>query len=302
MAKEFILQLPADVPSKLEKDYILNYAALTRDSGNLMMFACDQKIEHLNQDFYGENIHTDAMHPEHIFSIASQGTIGALATHLGLISRYARQYPSLNYIAKLNGKTNIIPGSAQDPYSGQLWQLKDVLTMKSQTGLNIRGVGYTIYLGSEHEALMLSQAAEIVFHAHQAGLVTVLWIYPRGKHVTNDTDAQLLAGAAGVAASLGSDFVKIKSPDNPELMRVISSAAGNTKVIYSGGPAQEPEKFLHKLHEQINTGGAGGSATGRNIFQHALPQAVALTKAITAIVCEGKNSEQAHDIFLNAQK
>jgi DhnA-type fructose-1,6-bisphosphate aldolase and related enzymes len=33
---------------------------------------------------------------------------------------------------------------------------------------------------------MLSAAAQAIFEAHQNGLVTVLWIYPRGKAVGNE--------------------------------------------------------------------------------------------------------------------
>ena len=81
-----------------------------------------------------------------------------------------------------------------------------------RSGLNILAVGYTIYLGSEHEATMLHQAARIIYDAHQHGLITVLWIYPRGKAVADEKDPHLIAGATGVAACLGSDFVKVNYP------------------------------------------------------------------------------------------
>ena len=37
-----------------------------------MLFACDQKIEHLNDDFFGANIALDDAEPEHMFQIGSQ--------------------------------------------------------------------------------------------------------------------------------------------------------------------------------------------------------------------------------------
>ena len=36
-----------------------------------MLFAGDQKVEHLNSDFYGEGIHNDDGDPEHLFKIAA---------------------------------------------------------------------------------------------------------------------------------------------------------------------------------------------------------------------------------------
>src|SRR5580658_3451655 len=93
--------IPADVPHDKEHDYLTHYATITKNTGRLMLFACDQKIEHMNHDFYGEGIHPDAMHPEHLFNIASQGTIGAMATQMGLLARYGKLYPTVPYIVKL---------------------------------------------------------------------------------------------------------------------------------------------------------------------------------------------------------
>jgi len=42
--------------------------AITRGSGRLMLFVGDQKVEHLNADFYGEGISPDDSDPEHLFS------------------------------------------------------------------------------------------------------------------------------------------------------------------------------------------------------------------------------------------
>src|SRR5579864_9387764 len=97
------ITIPADVPKSAHQTYLAHYAAITKNTGNLFLFAADQKIEHLNTDFYGNTIHPDANSPEHLFKIASQGSIGAFATHIGLIARYGRQYPKIHYIAKLNG-------------------------------------------------------------------------------------------------------------------------------------------------------------------------------------------------------
>src|SRR6266478_2677579 len=101
--------IPADVPEKKHDTFIKNYHAITRGTGRLFLFSCDHKIEHLNDDFYGPTINAQAIHPDHMFRVASQGNIGAMATHLGLLARYAKQYPTVNYIAKLNATTNLIP-------------------------------------------------------------------------------------------------------------------------------------------------------------------------------------------------
>lgn len=301
----YTCEVPADVPNKSKSTYCQNYATLTKNSHRLMLMACDQKMEHLNNDFYGPHIHPDTLHPEHMFKIAQQGAIGAFATHLGLIARYGLLYPKIPYIAKLNGKTDLL--TQQDPFSQQLWHIQDVMRLKD-AGLNIPGVGYTIYLGSSYEAAMLSQAASIISQAHEQGLITILWIYVRGTSITDELDPTLAAGAAGLAASLGSDFVKIKPPHDAhnktstQWLSIARAAAGNTKIICAGGDRVAPETFFNTLYEQLNVGGIAGSATGRNIFQHSLADAVAMTRAISAMVYNKKNAEQALKLYQDAKK
>ena len=81
------IAIPLDVPQGMRDTYLANVQAATHGSGRLMLFAGDQKVEHLNDDFYGPGIHRDDADPEHLFSIASRGKIGLFATHMGLIAR-----------------------------------------------------------------------------------------------------------------------------------------------------------------------------------------------------------------------
>ena len=80
--------VPLDVPPEAREIFRGNYREMTRGTGRLMLFAGDQKIEHMNDDFYGPGIHPDDADPEHLFRIAAKGRIGVFATQLGLISRY----------------------------------------------------------------------------------------------------------------------------------------------------------------------------------------------------------------------
>ena len=64
------IHIPGDVPNGSINEFVNNYDLVTHGSGRLMLFAGDQKIEHLNDDFYGEGIHEDDNEPEHLFKIA----------------------------------------------------------------------------------------------------------------------------------------------------------------------------------------------------------------------------------------
>ena len=98
------VKVPADVSPEMREVYIDNYMKATRETGRLMLFACDQKIEHMNKDFYagGEDIDLADCEPEHLFRIADQGVCGVMAGQRGLIARYAADYPNINYLVKMN--------------------------------------------------------------------------------------------------------------------------------------------------------------------------------------------------------
>ncbi|MBR4286035.1 MAG: aldolase [Methanocorpusculum sp.] len=292
------VKVPLDVPAGMRDVYLANYNLITQGSGRLMLFAGDQKMEHLNDDFYGEGIPADDGDPEHLFRIASQGKVGVFAAQLGLITRYAMDYPEIPYLVKMNSKTHLVGVSQKDPVSHQLWSVGQLVDICAENDIKIAGIGYTIYLGSENEAEMLTEAASLINDAHFHGLVTVLWIYPRGKAVKDEKDPHLIAGAAGVAACLGSDFVKVNAPkkdgkSGAELLQEAVQAAGRTKVVCAGGSSTSEEKFLSELYDQIHVGGASGNATGRNIHQKPLAEAVKFCNAIYAITVENKSVEEA---------
>ncbi|HJM68527.1 MAG TPA: hypothetical protein QGF02_01140 [Candidatus Babeliales bacterium] len=283
--------IPADVPAKMEKEFTDNYNAITKGTDKLFLFAGDQKIEHLNENFHGNNLPPEVNLPEHLFNIADAGSAGVFAAQLGLIARYGKKFPEINYLAKLNSKTKLTPPPEKDPISQSLWSVEQVVKLKQESGLNIRGIGYTVYLGSEYEGAMLREAAQAIYTAHQHGMVAIIWMYPRGATVKNDQDPGLIAGAAGVANALGADFVKLKAPkaqDVGKALQVAVQAAGNTKVICSGGERIESEKFLKEIQDQLTQGHTGGIAVGRNLYQYSLSEAKKLAQAMAKIIYESK--------------
>lgn len=295
------VRAPLDVAQNMRTEYARNLMNITRGSGRLMLFAGDQKIEHLNDDFYGPGISPDDNDPEHLFRIASSAEIGCFATQMGLIARYGEDYPRLSYLAKLNSKTNLVKTPQAEPVSRAFYSVAQVDEFRENSGLNIPAVGYTIYAGSEYEAQMLHEAAQIIYAAHQRGIIAVVWIYPRGAAVKDERDPHLIAGAAGLGCALGADFVKINYPtkhaDPKQAFKEAVQAAGRCKVLCAGGSSVDVRLFLERLWEQIFVSGAGGNATGRNIHQKRLKEAIQMCNAISAIVVNGVNVEEALSIY-----
>lgn len=292
------IQTPLSVPPKMRREFEKNYRLLTGGSANLLLIAGDQKVEHLNADFFGPGIAPEDAHPEHLFQIAAAIPRGVLATQLGLISRYGQSYRQLPYIVKINSKTNLGPNDEKNT-SSSLWTIQQVMDFKRQSGLKIAGIGYTVYIGGRYEPQILAEAARIIFEAHQAGLVAVLWMYPRGQGVKEE-DMKIISGGAGVAACLDADFVKIKYPfalknriKAAESFRQAVAAAGRTKVICVGGEKRPVKELLELTEQQLRLAGANGVAIGRNLHQRSLPEAARLGHALEDILFRGLNAKDA---------
>jgi class I fructose-bisphosphate aldolase/fructose-bisphosphate aldolase/6-deoxy-5-ketofructose 1-phosphate synthase len=130
-------------------------------------------------------------------------------------------------------------------------------------------------------------------------MLCVLWIYPKGRFVKNEHDGHLIAGAAGVGAALGADFIKLKVPYDKKGMfdakalQEATMAAGRSGVLCEGGAKKDAKAFLEELYDQIHKGGSRGSGTGRNIHQRPLKEAVKMANAIYAITVEDATVKEA---------
>jgi len=312
------IRVPANVPEAMRSTYLRAMQRLTHGTGRIMLLAGDQKVEHLNEDFYafkpGEQIAPEDNDPRHLFNIAQRAgdAVGCLATQYGLISLYGADYPEIPYLVKINSKSHLIGVSQADPVSTAWVTVDQVVRLREMSGLNIVGLGYTIYLGSEHEAVMLAEAGRLVADAHAAGLPVVFWIYPRGKSlIKKDGDKtsnlekhpKTITGAAGVGSTLGADFVKVNPPDagdgksSEEWLKVATEAAGYTRVICAGGSSKDAKSFLNELHGQLQTGRTAGNATGRNIHQRPLDAAVRFCQAIAALTYGDRDAEFAYKVY-----
>lgn len=301
------ISLPLSVPASQASEYRKNFSSLTNSKGRLLLIAGDQKIEHLNNDFFGSGIAPEDAEPEHLFRIARAAKHGALAVPLGLASRYGQQYRDLNYIIKINGKTNLGDNEAKDSHK-PFWTVDDILRFKKQSKLNIAAIGYTIYLGGRYESQLLAAAAQATWQAHQSGLLSVLWIYPRGKGIKEE-DVHTIAGAAGVAASLDADFVKLKYPVGAKDIKraakryqEVTKAAGRTKVICVGGGQRPASELLAELEVQLNISGTSGLAIGRNLHQRPLAEANRLTEAIGAMLWHEAKTKEAINLYKGRKK
>ncbi|MDG6957483.1 MAG: aldolase [Nitrososphaerota archaeon] len=235
--------------------------------GKSMLLAYDQGLEHgPSSDFTERNVD-----PAYIMEIAAKGGFNGVVFQKGVAERFYDGKVPL--IVKLNGKSSLPKG---EPVSRQ------VCSVEQAVSLGAKGVGYTIYLGSEHEPKMFREFGKIQEEAHSRGIPAIAWIYPRGAAVQNDTSKETVAYAARAGLELGADAVKIKYTGDPGSFSWAVKAAAGVRVFMSGGPkAPTDDDFLRQVEGVMQAGGTG-LAVGRNVWQNQDPLAMAgkLRKAI----------------------
>ncbi len=230
-----------------------------------LYLAYDQGLEHGPTDFNDKNVD-----PKYILGIARKGRYNGVILHKGIVEKYFKEI-KVPLILKLNGKTRLVKG---DPLSTQLSTVKEAVKFKAVA------VGYTIYLGSEHEGKMLKEFEEIQREAHKKNLPVIAWIYPRGKSIKK-YDGKMMAYAARVGLEIGADVIKMKYNGNKKDLEWAVESAGKTKIVIAGG-VKKDENILYKQTKDIMCSGAVGLAIGRNVWQNKNPLEV--TKKIKRII------------------
>jgi class I fructose-bisphosphate aldolase len=252
-------------------------APITRD-GKSLILAMDHGLEHGPTDF--EPV-PETVDPETVFEIATHDAVTAIAVQKGVAETYYPSYEDdVALLAKLNGTSNLRMG---EPYSPQNW------SVEYAAELGADAVGYTLYPGSNHEPRMFEAFRDVQERARERDLPVVMWSYPRGQGVKNDTDGDVIAYAARIALELGADVAKVKYP-GPEAMEWTVRSAGDAKVVMSGGSKTDDESFLADVRGVMDAGGSG-LAVGRNVWQRENPQRI--LDALERVIFEDESVERA---------
>lgn len=263
----------------------INVNKILRNNKSVLL-AYDQGLEHGPSDLNEKNVD-----PKYIFDIALEGRYEGLIVNHGIAEKYYTSYfKEIPLIIKTTGKTNL---GNNIPFS------KQICSVDRAIKLGASAVGYTLFVGSPFEPEMFSDFAKVVETAHDYGIPVITWAYPRGPTIKNEQDTQILAYAARIGLELGADFLKMPYNDKPEEYKWVIKCAGKARILVRGGGKLPPDQFLKRTEEIMKTG-VSGVAIGRNVWQNDKP--FAMTKAIQAIVHQGKTFEEALQIYNQGQK
>jgi class I fructose-bisphosphate aldolase len=273
-------------------------------TGYLSILPVDQGVEHAAGASFAPNpIYFD---PENIVRLAIEGGCNAVASTLGVLGSVGRRYAhKIPFLVKLNHNELLTyPAIYDQTLFASVDQAFDMGAV---------AVGATVYFGSEESRRQIQEVSEAFAHAHELGMVTVLWAYLRnsafkkeGKDYHNAAD---LTGQGNyLAATIEADIVKQKqaqlnggytdlgfgrthakvyeelTSDHPvDLVRyqVVNCFMGRVGMINSGGPSGKDD-----LHQAVRTAvinkraGGMGLISGRKSFQKPMDQGIELLNAI----------------------
>jgi class I fructose-bisphosphate aldolase len=256
----------------------LTDSPLARD-GNVLILAYDHGLEHGPSDFHPRPATVD---PGTVFDLATHDAVTGLAVQKGVAEAFYPSYEdSVPLLAKVNGTSNLWMGEHDSAVNWSVDHAAD---------LGADAVGFTLYGGSNHEIAMAEEFRDVQEAARDHDLPVVMWSYPRGQGVKNDTKESVIAYASRLALELGADVAKIKHPGSREAMEWAVESAGPVKVIMSGGSKTDDRSFLQSVRETMDAGGAG-LAVGRNVWQR--ENAESMLDALEAVIFEDASVEEA---------
>jgi len=281
-------------------------------TGYLSLLPVDQGVEHSAGASFAPN--PAFFDPENIIKLAIEGGCNAVASTLGVLNSIARDYAyKIPFIVKINHNELLtFPNMYEQTLFASVNQAFD---------MGAAAVGATIYYGSEDSRRQIQEISEAFEHAHELGMVTVLWAYLRNSGFKKDgvdyhVSADLSGQANHLAATIDADIIKQKqaqnnggytainfgkthpgvyeklTTDHPiDLVRyqVANCYMGRVGMINSGGASGEDD-----LHQAVRTAvinkraGGMGLISGRKAFQKPVNEGIKLLNAIQDVYLSDK--------------
>jgi fructose-bisphosphate aldolase, class I len=274
-------------------------------TGYLSIFPVDQGIEHTAAvSFYRQ---PEYFNPETIVRMAIEGGTNGVAATYGVLSLMARKYaPHIPFILKLNHNELLTYPNKHDQVM--------FATVKQAAEIGCAGVGATIYFGSEESNRQLQEVRDAFALAHEYGMFTILWCYPRNPafsegSVDVNSAIDISSQACHLGVTLGADIIKQKLPTpehgfemlhfgkySPEMYEALLTEhpidlvryqvahcyMGKISLLSSGGESLGDDDLREAVRTAVisKRGGGAGLIAGRKIFNKPFAEGVELLHAI----------------------
>src|SRR3954470_14306871 len=272
-------------PSVLRNFQLMLNSGRLGGTGYMSILPVDQGIEHSAGASFAPN--PQYFDPENIVKLAIEGGCNAVASTLGVCGAVARKYAhKIPFLVKLNHNQLLT-------YPNQADQIM-FASVEQAFDMGAVAVGATIYFGSSESDRQIQEVSQAFAHAHELGMVTVLWCYlrnpafkikgPDGKSTDYHVSADLTGQANHLGVTIEADIIKQKLPENNGGYDAVKAATGKDygktdKRVYSeltkGNHPIELARYqvlncYNGRAPLINSGGA----SGENDFAEAVKTAV----------------------------
>ena len=217
-----------------------------------------------------------------IMRCAIDGGANALIMHKGIVKDCYINCPKTSgLIIHLSASTSL----SVDPDYKVL-----ITTPDEALKLGADAVSVHVNIGSEHEYQMLLDTGLVSKQCEELGLPLLAMMYPRGKNIHNQYDADLIAHVCRVGAEMGADVVKTNYTGDPDsFKRVVRGCP--VPVLAAGGLRTSTDLELLENIAGAMEAGAGGVAIGRNVFMHENPSA--MVRKICSVVHDNLSPDEA---------
>jgi class I fructose-bisphosphate aldolase len=261
-------------PSVLRNfNQILNHGRLA-GTGYVSILPVDQGIEHsAGASFAANPIYFD---PQSIVELAVEGGCNAVASTLGVLGSCARKFAhKIPFLVKLNHNELLsYPNKFDQIMFGNVKQAFDMGAV---------AVGATIYFGSAESDRQIQEVSAMFAHAHELGLVTVLWCYLRNAAFNTpqknyDLSADLTGQANHLGVTIQADIIKQKLAENNGGYTALKFGKTDKRVYSELTPGDHPIELCRYQVANCYMGRSplinSGGASGQNDFAEAVRTAV----------------------------
>ena len=270
--------------------HVFNHGRL-KGTGYLSILPVDQGIEHSAGASFAPNpIYFD---PENIVKLAIEGGCNAVASTLGVLGMVSNRYADkIPFIVKINHNELL---SYPNRYDQTLFA-----TVEQAYEIGARGVGATIYFGSEESRRQIEEVSLAFMHAHQLGMFTVLWCYLRNsafkkEGVDYHTSADLTGQANHIGVTIEADLIKQKQPTTNGGYQAIGFGK-TSPIVYEKLTTEHPIDLTRYQVVNCFMGRIGlinsGGASGENDLQQAVKTAVINKRAGGMGIISGRKTFQ----------
>ncbi|MGC9071928.1 MAG: 2-amino-3,7-dideoxy-D-threo-hept-6-ulosonate synthase [Acidilobus sp.] len=248
--------------------------------GRAVIFAFDHGMEHGPKDFPG-----DRLAARNVLQAVVEAGVDAIMLLPGMARLTSDLWAGkVALVIKLTGKTELRPEDAVHLQSR-------VATVEDAVALGADAVAATVYWGSEHEDQMVESWLAVKEGAEAYGMPVLQLAYPRGRHIKNRYDPEIVMYGVRAAVEVGADLIKTYYTGSRETFAKVVEMAQGIPVVMSGGAVRDrPLDFLVDVSNVLGAGGSG-VAVGRNVFR--AKDIKAMARAVVEVVHEGLSPEEA---------